>query len=101
MVADGQHARTDGFTSLAVIAGAAGSMAGLPIVDPVVGLVITAAILLVLRDAGRQVFLRLMDGVDPELTDAARHTLDATPGVEAVEDLRLRWVGHQLRARSA
>jgi cation diffusion facilitator family transporter len=97
LVADGHHARTDGFTSLAVIAGAAGSMAGLPLADPVVGLAITVAISFVLRDTGRQVFLRLMDGVDPELTDTARLTLANTPGVDGVEDLRLRWVGHRLR----
>src|SRR5215213_3080586 len=49
LVADGLHARTDGFTSLAVAAGAVGVMAGFPLADPIVGLLITIAILFVLR----------------------------------------------------
>ena len=49
LVADGVHARTDGFTSLAVVIGAAGVLAGMPLADPIIGLVITVAILLVLR----------------------------------------------------
>lgn len=60
LVADGLHARTDGFTSLAVVLGAAGVALGYPLADPVIGLVITVAILAVLRTAVRDVFRRLM-----------------------------------------
>ncbi len=49
LIADGRHARTDGLTSLAVVVGAAGVAAGWEAADPVVGLVITVAILFVLR----------------------------------------------------
>jgi divalent metal cation (Fe/Co/Zn/Cd) transporter len=38
LVADGYHARTDGLTSLAVVAGAIGVWLGYPIADPLVGL---------------------------------------------------------------
>jgi cation diffusion facilitator family transporter len=100
-VADGHHARTDGFTSLAVIGGAAGTLLGFPIADPIVGLLITVAILAVLRDAGREVYRRLMDAVDPELSTTARDVLAVTPGVRGVDDLRLRWVGHRLRAEAS
>src|SRR6476661_787723 len=44
LIADGYHARTDGWTSLAVLAGAGGVWLGYPIADPLVGLVITIAI---------------------------------------------------------
>jgi cation diffusion facilitator family transporter len=101
LVADGHHARTDGFTSLAVIGGAAGTLLGFPIADPIVGLLITLAILAVLRDAGREVYRRLMDAVDPELSTTARDVLAASPGVRGVDDLRLRWVGHRLRAEAS
>ncbi len=47
LFADGLHARTDGFTSLAVAAGAIGVMLGFPLADPLVGLLITVAILVV------------------------------------------------------
>lgn len=100
LVADGHHARTDGFTSLAVLAGALGVMAGYPLADPIVGLVITVMISVVLYGAARDVFRRLLDAVDPELTDAATRALVAAPGVLGVEDLRLRWTGHRLRAEA-
>jgi cation diffusion facilitator family transporter len=98
LVADGLHARTDGFTSLAVLIGAGGVALGWNWADPVIGLVITAAILGVLYQAAREVYRRLMDAVDPALVDQAEQTLNATPGVLGVGLVRLRWVGHQLWA---
>ncbi|MFD7873591.1 cation diffusion facilitator family transporter [Streptomyces sp. NPDC059766] len=101
LVADGLHARTDGFTSLAVLAGAGGSALGWQAADPVVGLAITAAIALMLRDAAREVFRRVMDAVDPALVDRAERALSAVEGVRGVGELRLRWIGHRLRAEVA
>ncbi|GGQ71038.1 cation diffusion facilitator family transporter [Streptomyces flaveolus] len=101
LVADGLHARTDGFTSLAVLLGAGGAALGWRLADPVVGLAITAAIALVLRNAAREVFRRLMDAVDPALVDRAERALTEVPGVRAVGELRLRWIGHRLRAEVA
>ncbi|MFJ8082678.1 cation diffusion facilitator family transporter [Streptomyces sp. NPDC096205] len=101
LVADGLHARTDGFTSLAVLLGAGGSALGWRLADPIVGLAITAAIALVLRDAAREVFRRVMDAVDPALVDRAERALREVPGVRGVGELRLRWIGHRLRAEVA
>ncbi|WP_243710908.1 cation diffusion facilitator family transporter [Actinomadura sp. KC216] len=98
LVADGLHARTDGFASLAVLLGAAGIALGAPWADPVVGLLITLAILTVLWQTAREVGRRLMDAVDPALVDRAEAALSSTPGVLAVGDVRLRWIGHRLRA---
>ncbi|WP_285707641.1 cation diffusion facilitator family transporter [Microtetraspora sp. NBRC 16547] len=98
LVADGLHARTDGFASLAVLAGAGGAALGVPLADPVVGLLITAAICFVLRDAARQICHRLMDAVDPALVEEAERVLGEVPGVRRVGAVRLRWVGHTLRA---
>ena len=98
LVADGLHARTDGFTSLAVLAGAGGVAIGWRWADPVVGLLITVAILAVGWQAAREVGRRLMDSVDPALTEQAEATLRATPGVLAAGRVRLRWVGRALRA---
>ena len=66
--------------------------------DPVVGLLITVAIGAVGWQAAREVGRRLMDSVDPALTETAEATLRATPGVLDVGQLRLRWVGRALRA---
>jgi cation diffusion facilitator family transporter len=98
LVADGLHARTDGFTSLAVLIGAGGVAIGWRWADPVVGLLITAAILMVGCQAAREVGRRLLDSVDPALTEQAEATLLATPGVLAAGRVRLRWVGRTLRA---
>ncbi|GAA14803.1 cation diffusion facilitator family transporter [Gordonia alkanivorans] len=96
LVADGLHARTDGFTSLAVLLSAAGVALGIPLADPIIGLLITVAILAVLRTAARDVFRRLLDGVDPALVETAERTLAERPGVLAVRSVRMRWIGHRL-----
>lgn len=98
LIADGLHARTDGFTSLAVLCSAGGVALGFPLADPIVGLLITGAILAVLRTAARDVFRRLLDGVDPAMVDAAEQALAARPGVQAVRSVRMRWIGHRLHA---
>lgn len=100
LVADGLHARTDGFTSLAVVVGAIGVGAGFRLADPLIGLLITIAILGVLRTASREIFGRLLDAVDPQLVAEAERTLAHTNGVDAVRDIRLRWIGHTLHAEA-
>jgi len=97
LVADGLHARTDALTSLSVLLGAAGVGLGFRLADPLVGLGITVAILVVLRDAAREVYRRLMDAVDPALVDRVEAVLRATPGVLDLGQVRLRWIGHALR----
>lgn len=98
LVADGLHARTDGFTSLAVMFAAGGVALGFPLADPIIGLVITVAILAVLRTAVRDVFRRLLDGVAPALVDTAEVALAGRPGVRSVRSVRMRWIGHRLHA---
>ena len=98
LVADGLHARTDGFTSLAVVAGAVGVKLGFPLADPIVGLLITVAICFVLRDAAREIYHRLMDAVDPAIVDRIAASARAVPGVVAVHAVQARWLGHRLVA---
>ena len=100
LVADGRHARTDGFTSLAVVIGAIGVAAGWKQADPVVGLLITVAVLIVLKDAARDIYRRLMDSVEPSLVDGVRDSLAGVEGVTGVDRVRIRWVGHELLAEA-
>jgi cation diffusion facilitator family transporter len=98
LVADGQHARVDGLTSLAVLAGAIGVALGFSLADPLVGLLITFAILKILWDSSKAVFARMLDGVDPEVVDELERAARATPGVREVTGARVRWLGHRLHA---
>jgi cation diffusion facilitator family transporter len=98
LVADGLHARTDGITSIAVLVAAVGVALGFPLADPIIGLIITGAILWILKDAARSVFRRLMDAVDPELVADIERVAAGVDGVIEVESVRVRWMGHRLIA---
>jgi cation diffusion facilitator family transporter len=98
LIADGQHARVDGLTSLAVLFGAIGVWLGYPLADPVIGLVISVIILRIVWESGKAVFTRLLDGVNPEVIDEIKHAVNHTPGVQDITEIRVRWIGHRLRA---
>ena len=97
--ADGIHARTDGVTSLLVLVGAVAVALGAQWADPVVGLVITVAIVVVGYQAVRSVGQRLLDAVDPAVIGQISTIVAAVPGVVAVTEVRARWVGHRLLAQ--
>lgn len=98
LIADGYHARVDGFTSLAVLGGAVAVGAGFQIADPIVGLIITALIARIVWDSAKAVFSRILDGVDPEITEEIGHVAGHVKGVVNVTDVRARWRGHRLDA---
>jgi len=98
LIADGYHARVDGLTSLAVLFGALGVWLGYPLADPIVGLLITAAIIRIVWDSGKAVFARLLDGVDPEIVEEIKHAVNHIPDVRGVTEVRVRWLGHRLHA---
>jgi cation diffusion facilitator family transporter len=100
LVADGIHARTDGITSLAVVLGVLGVWAGFPIADPIIGLLISLAILALLIGATRDIGRRLLDGVDPALVDQAQQVVESVPGITTVNHLRMRWSGHRLNVEA-
>lgn len=96
LIADGYHARTDGWTSLAVLVGALGVYFGYPKADPIVGLLITAAILGIVWQSVKLVFTRMLDGVEPETAGEVLHAAKHVDGVLGVSDVRTRWIGHRL-----
>jgi cation diffusion facilitator family transporter len=98
LIADGYHARTDGLTSLAVVVGAAGIWLGYPLADPVIGLTIMLAILGIVWQSGRAVFMRMLDGVEPDTIAEIRHAAEHVSGVEHVVETKARWAGHRLHA---
>jgi cation diffusion facilitator family transporter len=98
LIADGYHARVDGLTSLAVLFGAIGVWLGYPLADPLIGLLITAAILQIVWESGKSIFTRLLDGVDPQVADEIHHAVGHAPEVREVTEVRIRWLGHRLQA---
>jgi cation diffusion facilitator family transporter len=98
LVADGLHARTDGFTSLGVLIGAIGVALGAPWADPLIGLLIGVTILIVVWGAAKDMWLRLMDAIDPEVTELVEQKAAAIEGVLSVQAVAVRWLGHRQRA---
>ena len=96
MIADGQHARIDGLTSLAVLIAVFGTLIGLPILDPIVGIVIAFAIVGITWNAIKAIWYRMMDAVDPHLVEHVEAHVKELDGVVSIETLRLRWVGHRM-----
>lgn len=94
LVADGRHSQVDGFTSLGVLLGVIGVRLGFPLADPLVGFVIGTAILVVAWSNGRELWYRLMDATDPQVTALVEQSAAAVAGVLAVENIRIRWLGH-------
>jgi cation diffusion facilitator family transporter len=98
LIADGYHARVDGWTSLAVLFGALGVWLGYPLADPIVGLVITAAIFGIVIQSGKSIFTRMLDGAEPQVIEEIRHVAAHVPEVKEVSEVRARWLGHRLHA---
>ncbi|MER9355617.1 cation diffusion facilitator family transporter [Mesorhizobium sp. M0514] len=97
LIADGFHARTDGLTSLAVVVGALGVWLGFPLADPIIGLLITVAILGIVWQSARSVLTRMLDGIEPGVIEEIHHAAAHVPGAEIVE-AKARWIGHKLHA---
>lgn len=98
LIADGYHARVDGWTSLAVLVGAVGAWCGYPLIDPIVGVGITLVIVRIVWESGATIFTRLLDGVDPAVLADITQAVQQTPDVQEVTQVRVRWVGHRLHA---
>lgn len=96
LIADGYHARTDGLTSLAVLAGAIGVWLGFPLFDPIIGLGIGVAILGIVWKTAVDMWHRMMDAIDPEIYEEFSHTASHVNGVMDVHNTAIRWLGHRL-----
>ncbi len=96
LIAEGQHARADGLTSIAVVVGVVGVWMGFPRADAIMGFLIGIAILGILIASMRSVGRRLMDGVEDDVIDRLTATAAAVPGVVGVDRVRARWSGHRM-----
>lgn len=98
LIAEGQHARADGYTSIAVVLGVVGVWLGFQRADAIAGLLIALAITGILINSLVIIVRRLMDGIEPQVLERMRTVAGSVPGVQAVEEVRARWSGHRMEA---
>jgi cation diffusion facilitator family transporter len=98
LAADGIHSRIDALVSAGAFGGIGLAGLGLKIADPIVGVLITFAIVFVLAGTVKQLFYRMMDAVDPTIVDEITNAAVSVSGVLQVHDVRVRWVGRELVA---
>lgn len=97
LVANAWHARSDAASSLVVGIGIAGSLAGYPMLDPIAALIVGAMISKMGWQFAWHALHELMDrAVDEQELAAIRHSLQQTPGVQGVHDLRTRKMGDMI-----
>jgi len=97
LAADGVHSRIDALVSAGALAGIGlAGLAGIRLADPVAGVLITLMILYILAGTVKDLFLRLMDAVDPSVIEEMAAAALRVEGVLGVHDVRARWVGREL-----
>lgn len=99
LLANAQHARADAASSLVVGAALLGSAAGWPLLDPLAAAVVGGLILVSAWRTGQPALHALLDGAaDAAAVAALQQTLEQTPGVRGVHDLRTRRAGDLIAA---
>lgn len=98
LLVDGLHACTDGFTSLGVLAGAMGVWLGFPWADPLVGLLISLAILVIVWNTAHDMWRRMMDAIEPDVIDRIEKIAHGVEGVIDVHDVIALWLSHRQRS---
>jgi cation diffusion facilitator family transporter len=97
LVANAWHARSDAASSLVVSVGLIGNLAGYPLLDPIAALIVGLMVGKMGWGFGWDALHDLMDrAVDEEEVQAIRKTLEATPGVAGVHDIRTRKMGDMI-----
>ncbi len=97
LVANAWHARSDAASSLVVGIGIIGNLAGYPILDPIAALIVGFMVSRMGWSFGWDALHDLMDrAVDEQEVDAIRITLNETPGVSGVHDVRTRKMGDMI-----
>ncbi len=97
LVANAWHARADALSSLVVAAGIGGALLGFPFADSAAAIVVGAMIVRAGLRFAWDALQELMDaGLAPEEVAAIRATIETTPGVIDLHELRTRRMAHQV-----
>jgi cation diffusion facilitator family transporter len=97
LVANAWHARSDAASSLVVGIGIAGNLAGYPILDPIAAAIVGFMVGKMGWQFGWDALHDLMDrAIDEAEVTAIRGTLEGTPGIQGVHDIRTRKMGDMI-----
>ena len=97
LVANAWHARSDAASSLVVGIGIVGNLAGYPILDPIAAAIVGFMVAKMGWEFGWDALHDLMDrAIDDEEAAAIRKTLQETPGIQSVHDVRTRKMGDMI-----
>lgn len=96
LVADGYHARVDGFVSLGVLLSVTGVWLGYPLADPIIGFLMTLMIFKIVWESSKAVFTRLLDGIEPDIVDKIKSAAKCNEVILGIDNIKTRWIGHQL-----
>ena len=92
--AEAWHHRSDALSSIGSFAGVLGARLGVPILDPIASIVICLFIFKVAYGIFHESIDRLVDrACDPDTVAAMRETMQHTPGVVRVDDIKTRLFG--------
>ena len=94
IIADGQHQKTDIFSSVAVLVGVIVSNIGYPILDPIIGLVIGFLILKTAYDIGKANLDNIMGKLpSQEFLDKIKEIADNTPPAQEAHNIKVDYLG--------
>lgn len=97
LIANAWHARADALSSLVVAAGVGGALLGFPVADAVAAIVVGGMIVKAGAGFAWEAISELIDtGVAEEEVANIRNTIEATPGVIGLHDLRTRRMAQKI-----
>ncbi len=90
IVADGQHQRTDIFSSIAILVGVIVANSGYPIFDPIIGIIIGLIILKTAYTIGRENIDNILGKVpDEKIIRKIKKAVNETPGAYEAHNIRI------------
>ena len=96
LVANAWHARADALSSLVVAIGVGGALAGFPFADALAAIIVGA---MIIRFGSGFAWSAIRELIDTSLAEdevvSIRATIETTPGVRGIHELRTRRMAHQ------
>ena len=94
IIADGEHQKTDIFSSLAILLGVLAANCGFPIADPIIGLIIGCLILKTAYEIGKDNVNNIMGAIpSQELIKEVENAANSVPNVSKAHNIKIDYQG--------